>query len=124
MNIKTFGILLGLSAMLIAGCKTSTPTQAIIKSEGVLITTVDIGMKTWSIYINKHVSDGKVTQAQINTVHKAYDDYYAAQIVTEGALSALITSGSTNATDIVVANGNVVKAETVLLGLLNQYIIK
>lgn len=120
MKRYVIAICLGLSAIVYIGtaCKTTTIVPATIKTEGVIITTVDTGMKGWAIYVNS----GKATQSQVDAVHKAYDTYYNAQVIAETALVTYLSSGSTNGIDISSANTSVANAETALLNILNQYI--
>jgi len=101
---------------LCAGC--SSLTTATIKSEGVIVTTVDVGMKTWANYVNS----GKATQQQVDTVKSAYNTYYNAQLVAEGALEKMISTGSTNNVDINTADASVATAENSLLTIINSYI--
>lgn len=103
----------------IQGCATST-TGKIIQSEGVIITSVDTGMMMWK----DQVVAGKATQAQVDNVHKYYDVYYTAQLSAKAALEAYVAHTDTNEVDVVTANTAVANAETSLLNLLNQYIIK
>jgi hypothetical protein len=107
-------------AALIVGC--STPTGTAIKTEGVTVTTVDTGMKGWAMYVNQHLTDGKVTQKELDTVKNAYNIYYTAQLSAEAALETIVTSGSTNTVDLTTANTSVMTAETQLLTLINQYL--
>lgn len=104
---------------LVQGCATTT-TGKIIQSEGVIITSVDTGMMMW----RDQVVAGKATQAQVDTVHKYYDVYYTAQLTAKGALEAYVAHTDTNEVDVVTANTAVANAETALLNLLNQYIVK
>jgi exonuclease III len=107
-----------MAAMLINGCSTNKAIPAAITSEGVLITTVDTGMKIWAIYVNA----GKATQSQVDTVKKYYTDYYNAQLVAEAALTRLVSAGSTNTAEVTAANATVVTAENQLLTTLNSFI--
>lgn len=111
--------ILFLCTLLVAlvGCK-STPQSIAIKSEGVIITSVDLGMKGWATYVNA----GKATQQQVDTVKSAYNTYYNAQLIAESALTMYIQTGSTNATTINATSAEVSVAETALLNILNQYI--
>jgi hypothetical protein len=104
--------------LLDSGCASTSQTSTVIKSEGVLITTVDTGMRVWATYVNS----GKASQSQVDAVKGAYNVYYTAQLASEAAIEKLITSGSTNTADITTANTSVLSAETALLNLLNQYI--
>lgn len=114
-------VVLTLSANLFTGCG-STPVQKAIKSEGVLIVSVDSGMQIWASYVRQHQSDGKVTQSQVDTVKTAYNAYYDAQQVAKAIIEKIITNGTTNPADIATANAAVINAENQLLALLNQYI--
>lgn len=111
--------LLCITSLTAMTCKTS-PTQITLKVETGLITSVDAGMQGWSAYVNK----GLATTTQIDNVKTAYNAYYTAQLSAEAALSALVTSGSTNMTDVQTANIAVSAAETQILTLLNNYILK
>jgi hypothetical protein len=117
-------IIATISALLIVstytGCKTQTPATTIYKVEGGIITTVDTGMQGWAMYVNQ----GHGTQVQIDAVKNAYNTYYNAQIVAKAALEQYMISGSTNTVSIATASLAVSGAETSLLSLLNQYIIK
>lgn len=101
-----------------ASCHNTKVDSTIIKSEGVLITTVDTGMKAWALYVNA----GRATQAQVNAVKQAYNTYYNAQLIAEAALTTYISTGSTNSADITGNATAVANAETALLNLLNTYI--
>lgn len=103
------------------GCKTP-PAVAIVRSEGVIITTVDTGMKTWALYVTQHQHDGKVTQAQVDKVQDVYSTYYNAQLVLKGALEMYVVNGSTNKAEVDAANIAVLNAQSAILALLNQYI--
>lgn len=119
--MQYFSLIVALAVgLLLAGCK--SPTTAIVQTEGVLITTVDTGMKTWDMYVTVHQNDGKVTQAEVNAVHSAYNTYYYAQEMSKAALESYIANNTTNSAAILTANQSVVTAETALLSLLNQYI--
>lgn len=123
--INLFCLFIGLAAwpslVVITGCHT-TPVQVSIKSEGVLITSVDVGMNLWHDYVVAHLTDGKVTQKQIDTIHTAYDSYVAAQSVAKAVIEKVISNVSTNQTDATTANQAVQSAENDLLSLLNLYI--
>jgi hypothetical protein len=102
----------------LTGCKTSPQTSA-YKAEGVIITTVDTGMRAWASYVRA----GKATQAQVDTVKAMYKRYYDAQQVAKFALKKAVTSK--NPQDIPgaqVANDAVANAQTSLLILLNSLI--
>lgn len=102
-----------------SGCKTSqTPTSITYKVEGVIITSVDTGMKAWA----DQVRAGNATQEQIDKVKEAYNDYYAAQQVAYAALTSYIATK--DATQLDKANQAVASAQSSLLSLLNQYILK
>jgi len=105
----------------ITGCKTS-PAVIITKSEGVIVNSVDVGMNTWALYVKAHISDGAVSQVQLDTVKSAYNTYYSSQLIAKAALEMYVVNGSTNTVDIATANQTVVTAETALLSILNQYI--
>ena len=79
-------------SLVISGC--STPS--VVKTEGVIVTTVDTGMKTWALYVTAHLNDGKVTQKEINDVQTGYQAYYNAQLVSEALLENAVSTGSTN----------------------------
>lgn len=120
-KILALSALLGCSAILYTGCQTPAAVT-ITQSEGVLITTVDTGMKVWASYVTLHQNDGKVTAAQVNNVEQAYDTYYNAQEVAKGLLEMYVTAGTTNSISITTANTAVTNAEAALLNLINQYI--
>ena len=103
-------------ALLFSGCSTTTA----VKTEGVTVTTVDTGMKTWSLYVQSHLTDGKVTQKEINDVQTGYQAYYNAQLVSESLLENAVSTGSTN--DIAATEETVTETETSLLALINQYL--
>lgn len=106
---------------LMSGCGT-TPVQATIKSEAVLITSVDVGMNLWHDYVVAHLTDGKVTQNQIDTIKQAYNGYVLAQAVAKATIEKVLTNVSTNQVDVTTANQSVQSAENDLLSLLNLYI--
>jgi (2Fe-2S) ferredoxin len=110
-----------ISTLCYTGCQTK-PAVVITQSEGVIINSVDVGMNTWALYVKAHVSDGAVTQQQLDTVKSAYTTYYNAQLIAKAALETYIVNGSTNTVDITTANTAVSGAETALLSILNQYI--
>lgn len=101
----------------IVGC-TTTQQSVAIKTEGVIVVTVDTGMKAWATYVNS----GKATIAQVNAVENAYNNYYTAQVAAEAALVAVVSNTSTNTADINIANTYVTAAESQLLTLINSYI--
>ena len=103
------------------GCAT-TPIQGSIKAEAILITSVDTGMLLWHDYVFAHLSDGKVTQKQIDSVRAAYSTYYNAQQVAKAAIMKVLTNVSTNQVDVNMANNAVEDAKQSLLNILNQYI--
>lgn len=113
-------ILVGFAPLaFVQGCKTPSATT-VLKTEGVIITTVDTGMQIWS----DQVRVGKATQTQVDNVKMAYNAYYTAQLGAKAAIEKIIVTGSTNTVDVVAANNSVLAAENSLLMLLNQYIIK
>lgn len=115
-------VIVGLSASLligVTGCKTSQ-TQTAITSESVIVSTVNTAMTAWAQYVNS----GKATQVQVDTVKQAYIAYYTAQLSAEAALTAIVSTGSTNNVDIATANVSISNAETALLTLINQYLLK
>ncbi len=103
------------------GCKTSD-VQNTIKAEGVLITAVDTGMNVWHDYVVAHLTDGKVTQAQIDTVKTAYNAYADAQAVAKAAIEKLLTHQGGTQSDVDAANAAVTAAEIKLLSIFNQFI--
>ena len=112
--------LLCASALYQTGCGTNAPTKD-AQGEQILIHTVNDGMAEWANYVNA----GKATQKQIDTVHKAYDDYYAAQQVAKAVIEKSIAKDpNTSPADIATANAAVEGAESSLLSLLNQFLIK
>lgn len=114
-------VALVISPLCYTGCKTD-PAVIITKSEGVLISSVDLGMNAWSLYVNAHLNDGKVTQKQLDTVKSAYTIYYDSQLICKAALEQYVVNGSTNTASITTANTSVTTAEVALLSILNQYI--
>lgn len=124
--MKKLNIVIVAGALLIlpltgATCKPSQ-VQTTIKAEGVLITSVDTGMELWRDYVTMHQSDGKVTQAQIDKVHQAYNAYYAAQQSAKAAIERVMVLNSTNSADAITAQTAVISAEQSLLNLLNEYL--
>lgn len=109
------------ATLFISGCKT-TQTASIIKGEGIVVTTVDTGMIAWHDYVVAHLTDGKVSQTEINDVANAYGVYYTSQLSIEAALEKTVSTGSTNIVDVTIANTAVVSAETSLLALINKYL--
>jgi hypothetical protein len=103
------------------GCATK-PVQKVIQGEGILITSVDTGMKIWADYVNAHLTDGKVTQKQLDTVKEAYNAYYASQMTAKAVIEKILSNVSTNQADALTANLAVKNAEAELLNLLNSYI--
>src|ERR1039457_6461669 len=124
--MKKILVLLSLSALLgvafvTPSCSTSQ-TTTVTKAEGVVVNTVDVGMKTWHDYVVLHLTDGKVTQKEIDNVSTGYTAYYNAQLVVKAMLEKLVTTGSTNTVDLATSNTAVTSAETSLLALINQYL--
>lgn len=119
--VKAWAVALVIGTAVIVGCK-STPVQTAVKSEAVLITSVDVGMNMWHDYVVLHLTDGKVTQKQIDTIKEAYNGYVIAQSVAKAAIEKIISNVSTNQTDVTTANQAVQSAENDLLSLLNLYI--
>jgi hypothetical protein len=111
-------IALLMSTFVFCGATCKNPSAAPIQAEGVVVTTVDAGMRGWAIY----VQSGKATQAQIDAVKAAYNTYYNAQVIAESALEAYVSNGSTNSVDSTTAQASVIAAENSLLALLNQYL--
>jgi hypothetical protein len=113
--------LIGLAALLAgAGCQ-NTPQTIVGKSEGVIIATVDSGMKAFADAANQ----GRVTQAQVDVVKKNYGIYYNAQQVAKAALEKWIASkdpADKAAND--TAQAAVTNAESALLEILNQFLTK
>jgi hypothetical protein len=118
--MKTKIILLALfaSTFVFCGATCKNPSAAPIQAEGVVVTTVDAGMKGWAIY----VKSGKATADQVAAVKAAYNTYYNAQVIAESALEAYVSNGSTNSVDSTTAQASVIAAENSLLALLNQYL--
>lgn len=118
MKNKILIAVIGASLLLgLEGCKTS-PQVVAIKTEGVIVVTVDTGMKAWASYVNA----GKASMVQVNAVQDAYNKYYSAQIAAESILLAVVSNTTTNTVDLANANTSVVNAENQLLVLLNTYI--
>lgn len=103
------------------GCGT-TPVQTTIKAEGVLITSVDTGMNLWHDYVVAHLTDGKVTQKQIDTVKNGYNAYVTAQSVAKAAIEKLLAGTGATQADVDTANAAVKTAEQSLISTLNTYI--
>lgn len=118
-SLPVIGALL-VCTVLLTGCLT---TDGVVKTEGVLITTVDTGMSIWASYVTTHQSDGKVTQAQVDKVKTAYNAYYTAQQIAKAAIEKSI-AGTGTAADVATANAAVINAQTSLLAIINQYLIK
>lgn len=116
-TLSLIAILLSAFVFCGATCRPSVAPTA-IKTEGVLVTSVDTGMKLWAIYVNS----GKATQAQVDEVKKAYNTYYNAQIIAESALTAYVSGGITNAVDLSSVVSSSSAAQASLLTILNQYI--
>lgn len=106
---------------ILSGCSTS-PVQATIKAEGALITSVDVGMNMWHDYVVLHLTDGKVTQKQIDTVKEYYNTYVSAQVIAKAAIEKALASGSTSSEDVTIVNNAVTSAEQSLLSVLNHYV--
>lgn len=102
--------------VLVGGC--TTQQLAVIKTEGVIVTTVDTGMKGWALYVNA----GKASPQQVAAVENAYNAYYDAQIIAENVLTNYIQTGGTNVLTLTQTSSAVQTAEASLLSLLNQYL--
>jgi hypothetical protein len=101
-----------------ASCNKTSVVQPIVQSEGVIVTSVDTGMKLWSLYVNS----GNATQAQVDQVKAAYVTYFNAQNAAKALLETATVSGSTNSVDLSTANTAVVTAENSLLAILSTYL--
>jgi len=123
MNLfKCWAVALVLCAGIMVGCQTS-PTQTAIKVEGVLIVSVDAGMSEWHDYVVAHLTDGKVTQKQIDSVRDAYNAYYSAQQIAKAALmKSISTTPNGNQAEVDATRAALANAEQALLNLLNQYL--
>ncbi len=95
-------ILLAITA--IVGC--GTPILTAYKTEGVLITSVDKAMLAWSDYVK---GTNHVTQAQIDTVKRAYMSYYTAQMGAKSAVEIFYATPS-------MENSNAVVQATMAIG--------
>lgn len=115
---KILILTLSLGLLCSTGCNT-TPLNKAVKSEAVLITSVDTGMHVWY----DRVIAGNATQNQVDTVKAAYVTYYNAQQIAKAALEKWAASGNpTDSAASVVANQAVENAKQSLLNLINQYI--
>lgn len=106
---------LALSTCVLTSCATS-PQAVTIKAEDVTVTSVDLAMKGWAIFVN----NGKATQQQVDAVKQAYTTYYNAQCAAEPAIEMWVNSGSTNAPTGV--NTYATQTQVALLNLINQYL--
>ena len=123
-QFKFLAVLIAIAAIFsitTPGCATK-PVQKVIQTEGVLITTVNTGMEIWADYVNRHLTDGKVTQKQLDTIKDAYAAYYVAQMVAKATIEKILANVSTNTMDVTTANQAVTVAEINLIQLLNLYI--
>lgn len=104
----------------LTGCG-STPVQTVIKTNSVLIVTVHQGMLAWADYVRA----GHATQNQVDTVKKAYNAYYDAEMILKATLEKVLAANATaTQADIDTANAAVNVAESSLISLLNQFIFK
>ena len=99
------------------GCKTS-PSSAVVKTEGVVITSVDTAMTFWAQWVKA----GKATQPQVDTIKTAYQKYYDAQMAAKVVIEKWLVTGGTNAVVVAEASTQVTAAQTTLLNLVNTYI--
>jgi ABC-type sugar transport system substrate-binding protein len=109
---------LAITANLTTGCG-STPATKAAQAEKIIITSVNDGMQEWAAYVNA----GRAKKSQIDKVHTAYNDYYAAQLVAKAVIEKA-TSGPVTQAEIETANKSVTDAEVALLAILNSYLTK
>lgn len=109
--------MLGLALLSVPACSTTANNRA-VKTQQVLIPTVNIAMEQWSVHVNK----GKATQAQVDTVKTAYQAYYTAQVTFKAALEKSINGTSTvvSETDVNLAARAAENAKTSLLFIISQ----
>ncbi len=98
------------------GCAT-TPAGSTVQAEKPIIQAVNDAMTEFAAYANA----GKATPAQITSVTKAYNIYFAAQGVAKAVLEKSIAGGGTQA-DIDTANAAVITSEQALISLVNSFI--
>lgn len=117
----TYGALICLIGLFVAsfpGCA-QTPAGKVVQAERVVVTSVDVGMQQWAVYVKA----GKATQEQVDQVKVYYGIYYMAQLTAKAALEKWVSSGTVNdATGAAQAQVSVQQAEAQILALLNQYL--
>ena len=104
------------SLLVLTGCATTSTTQTVIKSSGIVVTTVNAGMNAWAGYTQTH----KVTQAQLNAVDDAYQIYYTAALAEKLAIETSLST--TNAIDTTTIQTSMSTAEAALIQLLTKYL--
>jgi hypothetical protein len=104
------------ASLLTDGCADTAATKA-VKTERVIITSVNIGVKQ----IVNAINAGKLTQKQCDQFKAAYVAYTDAQKLAKAAIEKLnaASSGATTA-DVDLANAAVADAETALLAFINS----
>jgi len=106
--MKKLFILLAFAGVLVA-CSTA------LKTNGVVITTVDTAMKGWGIYTQSH----PVTDAQIFAVSNAYNAYYQSELVLSNTFVVAVTQTNNNLLQTVTQSATASQAN--LLNLIQQF---
>ena len=103
------------------GCKNTSPTSVIYRAEGTTTLSVDAAMKGWSDW----VAQGFATSNQVQTVHDAYNKYYASQMVAKAAVDDWIAAKTPAASNNVIsATQAVSESSKAILDLVQQFTAK
>lgn len=110
-------MMLGVALLSIFGCGTTANNRA-VKTEQVLIPSVNIAMEQWAEVVKK----GRANQSQVDMVKTVYQNYYNSQILFKAAIEKSITQASSAPTEVEVnlAAQAVEDAKAALLTLLSQ----
>ena len=110
--------MLGIALLSVPACSTTANNRA-VKTQQVIIPSVNIAMEQWAI----RVRNGKATQAQVDGVTMAYNNYYSAQLMFKAALEKSILQSNATPTEIEVnlAAASFEDAKEALLDTIKQF---
>jgi len=100
---------LPISLLLFSGCawfSGKTPVDVAGTGEGIAVSTVNAAMTAWAQWVNA----GNATQAQVDAVKAAYNQYYNAQLIASNAFTSYFASTSVGT--------NTTAAQTALMTVL------
>ena len=103
------------------GCTNTSPQSIAYRAEGSTILTVDSAMRAWADY----VSQGLATSNQVETVHQAYDKYYAVQLGAKATVDAWIAAKTpSNSNEVTQITEAVQASAQALIGIVQQFTAK